>query len=247
MLNVQHIENNIKTNTYYEQQLIQMIIWMFSLCVFSLSVCSSFLLLFCLLFFWLMLTYLLWMVSSAWFAWSKCPPLHPCCHRGNQPGQTTQRVIVLYLFHDIVSLTFCLYLPPRLWILKGLCPCCLLSLASDLSLRDDSPLWADSLGFLISLSKHTHKLLLAFCATPSVLCLILLICQPFPLFLAPCLLMLSCCCGVLVTNAVLSNDTTDKWMVAGEGHAFQADRSLLLVSLFTALKHKHAHIETHDG
>lgn len=26
------------------------------------------------------------MVSSVWFAWSKCPPLHPCCHRGNQLG-----------------------------------------------------------------------------------------------------------------------------------------------------------------
>lgn len=34
----------------------------------------------------LMFTYL-WMVSSAWFAWSKCPPLHPYCHRGNRTGQ----------------------------------------------------------------------------------------------------------------------------------------------------------------
>lgn len=39
------------------------------------------------------LTYL-WTVSSAWSAWSKCPPLHPCCcHCGNQRGQTIQRAL----------------------------------------------------------------------------------------------------------------------------------------------------------
>lgn len=49
----------------------------------------------------LLQTYL-WMVSSAWLAWSKCPPLHPCCHRGNQADQTTQRVMVLD-FHVVIA------------------------------------------------------------------------------------------------------------------------------------------------
>lgn len=73
------------------------------------------------------------------------------------------------------------------------------------------------------LQTHTHKLLLPSCATPSVLCLILLICQPFPLYLAPCLLMRSCYCGELVNNAVLSNNTADKWMVASEVGIQQAE------------------------
>lgn len=127
-----------------------------------------------------MLTYL-WMVSSAWFAWSKCPPLHPCCHRGNQPGQTTQWVIVLYLFTILSA-----------------CRLVFICLHSSVSYRGFAPVvsslwsqichWGTTLFFeliLISFSKHTYTHTSCSCATPSVL-FHALICQPFPLIPAPC-------------------------------------------------------------
>lgn len=162
------------------------------------------------------------MVSSAWFAWLKCPPLHPCCHRGNQPGQTTHRVIVLYLFSRF-SQPVVQSLPPSTALyLKGALP--LLFLLSGFRSVTERRLsflsWFSWISDLF-LQTHSHKLLQPSCATPSVLCLTLLICQLSPLFRAPCFLMPSCYCGVLVTDAAHSNNTTDKRMVAGEGHLKQ--------------------------
>lgn len=111
----------------------------------------------------LLQTYL-WMVSSAWLAWSKCPPLHPCCHRGNQADQTTQRVMVL----DFTAGSCGLYLPHQLCTLKRVFFFVkfLVVMVSDLPQKHDS-----SPRILISFSKHTHRLLLRhslrFCASHS--------------------------------------------------------------------------------
>lgn len=44
------------------------------------------------------------MVScSVWFAWSKCPPLHPCCHRGNQAGQNNPESNSPSIYFTILS------------------------------------------------------------------------------------------------------------------------------------------------
>lgn len=164
----------------------------------------------------LLQTYLL-MVSSAWLAWSKCPPLHPCCHRGNQADQTTQRVMVL----DFLSWSPGLYLPDQLCILKRLVfvllnlGCRLLSLVSDLpqKLTLLSGSWSLS-------SKHTQ-------AVPAPLppflrfTLITSLSPLFP-FSFPALLMPLCYCGLLVTKATLNDNTSDKWMIAGEGCVFKS-------------------------
>lgn len=145
------------------------------------------------------------MVSAVWFAWSKCPPLHPCCHCGSQAGQNNPESNSPSIYFTILSacrpVAASLHgsVPYRIFFF---CPCQVLSLGPDLSRGDASPLWADSLEFLIPVSKdththtHTHKLLLPLCATPSVLCLTLLICQPLPphSFELPAS---SCPCGIV--------------------------------------------------
>lgn len=193
---------------HHKLQLVQICVWLFSFSFFSLSsslsVTLAFLLLFCLLSIFFSLTSvdvpldgllcLVCMVKvpttapmvSPWKpAWSNKP------QRNNSPS---------YLFHGLVSSPAALSFsastapldlkegfpppppPPTLWLV--------------LSLRDDSPpFWADSRGSLSP--KHTRKLLLPSCATPSSLCLTPLICQlpppatpPTPLF--SCLPASSC-------------------------------------------------------
>lgn len=165
-----------------------MISWMFFQCLVSLS--SLFLFhLFCMFFF---LTYL-WTVSSAWFAWSECPPLHPCCHCGNQPAQTNPKSHNNPLFIPRSYLSACrasLQLPARPWILKGLLPPVALRSVTEgrLSLFSWFSWISDPFSLPLSLPLHTqtHKLL---CATPLSLCLVSFIRQPFPLYQTPFLLM----------------------------------------------------------
>lgn len=175
---MQHINNDENRHTisilHFQSQITSLCC--LSLSLFILAFCCSFV--FSPSFSAPMLTYL-WMVSSAWFAWSKCPPLHPCYHRGNQLFQTTQRVLVLYVF-----------------TISSACRCVLIWLHSSVSCRDFAPVvsslwsqichWGTTLFFElipISFSKHTYTS--CSCATPSVLCLIL-ISQPFTLIPAPC-------------------------------------------------------------
>lgn len=155
----------------------------------------------------LLQTYL-WMVSSAWLAWSKCPPLHPCCHRGNQADQTTQSDgprfcagILWSISKSFLFFFFFLLNPCRWW-----CQICHGS--------------ATLLSGFWSLSSNTHRLLLrhslCFCASHSSAAFY----PPFP----PCFLPSSCprYCRLLVTKATLGNNTTDKWMTTDEGHAFKS-------------------------
>lgn len=187
------------------------------------------------------------MVSSAWSAWSKCPPLRPCCRRGNQPGQTTQRLIVLYLFLDPVSLSSLSLSASTALDLEGAQPPSFpLSRLQTCHWGTEllfEPILLDFLSSFSQTDTCTSELLLPSCATPSVLCLI---CQPFPLFLAPCLIMPQCYRRALGNNDPLSNNTTDKLMVAGEAHAFKKDRSSLAIFVFPALTHKfsQAHTDT---
>lgn len=43
------------------------------------------------------------MVSAVWFAWSKCPPLHPCCHCGSQAGQNNPESNSPSIYFTILS------------------------------------------------------------------------------------------------------------------------------------------------
>lgn len=141
-----------------------------------------------------MLTYLL-AVCSAWFAWSKFPPLHPCCHSGNQPGQPQPRFVVVLLF---LGLTRCLL--SQQWILEGIS-------SRRFSLRVDSPWSDDSLGFLSSFSK-THMSCSCLPAPLPLFCGSLRSVLPFFQFPASSwsYVVVACC----YTNAVLRNNTTGK-------------------------------------
>lgn len=139
------------------------------------------------------------MVSAVWFAWSKCPPLHPCCHCGSQAGQNNPESNSPSIYFTILSacrpVAASLHgsVPYRIFFF---CPCQVLSLGPDLSRGDASPLWADSLEFLIPVSKDTHthshtqaapaSLRHSLCSVPHSTHL-----SAFtpPLFRAPCLLM----------------------------------------------------------
>lgn len=139
------------------------------------------------------------MVSAVWFAWSKCPPLHPCCHCGSQAGQNNPESNSPSIYFTILSacrpVAASLHgsVPYRIFFF---CPCQVLSLGPDLSRGDASPLWADSLEFLIPVSKDTHTHSHAQAAPASLrhsLCSVphsthLSAFTP-PLFRAPCLLM----------------------------------------------------------
>lgn len=143
-------------------------------------------------------------VSSAWLAWSKCPPLHPCCHRGNQADQTTQSVMVL----DFTLWSCGLYQPhPARYLgevfFLWLNLCCCWSQICHRSATLLSGFW--------SLSPNTHRLLLRhslrFYASHSSAAF-----PPPPLPpLFPALLMPSFCCGLLVTKAIVITPLTRGW------------------------------------
>lgn len=144
------------------------------------------------------------MVSAVWFAWSKCPPLHPCCHRGSQAGQNNPesnspsiyftilsacRPVAASL-HGSVPYRIFFFAPVKSFHWVQICHGGTL-LLFELTLLN---FW--SLSPKTHTHTHTHKLLLPLCATPSVLCLTLLICQPLPphSFELPAS---SCPCGIV--------------------------------------------------
>lgn len=124
----------------------------------SLSVYSSFLLLFCLLSIFFCpnvdvpLDGLLCLVCMV-----KVPTTAPMLSPWKPAFPNNPESISPLCIHDLVSLPLRLDLASQLRILQGLCPCRFFSLVSDLSLRDDTLLWADSDLFL---QTHIHKLLL---------------------------------------------------------------------------------------
>lgn len=144
------------------------------------------------------------MVSAVWFAWSKCPPLHPCCHCGSQAGQNNPesnspsiyftilsacRPVAASL-HGSVPYRIFFFAPVKSFHWVQICHGGTL-LLFELTLLN---FW--SLSPKTHTHTHTHKLLLPLCTTPSVLCLTLLICQPLPphSFELPAS---SCPCGIV--------------------------------------------------
>lgn len=144
------------------------------------------------------------MVSAVWFAWSKCPPLHPCCHCGSQAGQNNPESNSPSIYFTILSACRPVAASSTALYLTGFffCPCQVLSLGPDLSPggRFSSLSWLSWISdpcLQRHTHTHTHKLLLPLCATPSVLCLTLLICQPLPPPHSCELPASSCPCGIV--------------------------------------------------
>lgn len=105
----------------------------------------------------LALTYL-WTVSSAWSAWSKCPPLHPCCHCGNQvrPNKSGEPLRLCFLVLSVSG--------GPASAAPDILPCCFLRQLSDPSARE-------RLRGLPAVSElfSPNRVRPAPCATPSAL------------------------------------------------------------------------------
>lgn len=148
------------------------------------------------------------MVSSVWFAWSKCPPLHPCCHRGNQAGQNNPESNSPSIYFTILSacrpVTASLHssVPYRIFFLPLSSP----FTGSRSGTGGTLLLFEQTLLNFWSLSPKTHTHTLKRTSCSCLFAPLPLFCAslyssvslyPPPLFRAPCLLMPLWYCRVL--------------------------------------------------
>lgn len=141
------------------------------------------------------------MVSAVWFAWSKCPPLHPCCHCGSQAGQNNPESNSPSIYFTILSACRPVAASSTALYLTGFffCPCQVLSLGPDLSPggRFSSLSWLSWISDpCLQRRTHTHTLTRTSCsclfAPLPLFCASLyssVSLYPPPLLRAPCLLM----------------------------------------------------------